>query len=231
MSRWSSITPRGWAAICISLSRTGRTSCCTRRRSGSTVTVPASAGLSSTQARSIGGTSVTPVYRAERVLRWAEVLGGVRERRPFGNIAFAIRARVEGLRDLGPALSPQNAFYFLQGLETLSLRADRHIENTVALATWLGAQPGVVSVNYPGLPEHPHYAYAQAHFPRGVGSVLTFEVEGGRDAGRTLLDSVNLTSRLVNLGDAKTSITHPASTTHAQLAPVALEAAGVSAEC
>ena len=148
---------------------------------------------------------------------------------PFGNIAFAVRARVEGLRDLGPALSPQNAFYFLQGLETLSLRADRHIENTVALATWLGAQPGVLSVNYPGLPEHPHYAYAQAHFPRGVGSILTFEVEGGRDAGRVLLDSVELTSRLVNLGDAKTSITHPASTTHAQLAPVALEAAGVSA--
>lgn len=147
---------------------------------------------------------------------------------PFGNIAFIIRARVEGLRDLGPALSPQNAFYFLQGLETLSLRAERHIENTLALATWLQNQPGVVSVNYPGLPGHPFYGYAQERFPRGVGSILTFELDGGRDAGRTFLDGVTLASRLVNLGDAKTSVTHPASTTHAQLAPEALQAAGVS---
>jgi len=147
---------------------------------------------------------------------------------PFGNIAFIIRARVEGLRDLGPALSPHNAFYFLQGLETLSLRAERHIANTQELAEWLQDQEGVVSVNYPGLPEHPFYDYAQAHFPRGVGSVLTFEVEGGREAGRVFLDSVELASRLVNLGDAKTSVTHPASTTHAQLAPEALLAAGVS---
>lgn len=147
---------------------------------------------------------------------------------PFGNIAFIIRARVEGLRDLGPALSPHNAFYFLQGLETLSLRAERHIENTVKLAEWLKLQAGVTSVNYPGLPEHPFHDYAQKHFPRGVGSVLTFEIEGGRDAGRTFLDNVQLASRLVNLGDAKTSVTHPASTTHAQLAPEALAAAGVS---
>ncbi len=155
--------------------------------------------------------------------------GGLEFYETFGNLAFIIRARVEGLRDLGPALSPQNAFYFLQGLETLSLRAERHIENTEALARWLKAQPGVASVNYPGLPEHPFYDYAQAHFPCGVGSILTFEIEGGRDAGRTFLDSVELASRLVNLGDAKTSVTHPASTTHAQLTPAALLAAGVSA--
>jgi len=147
---------------------------------------------------------------------------------PFGNIAFIIRARVEGLRDLGAALSPQNAFYFLQGLETLSLRAERHVENTQKLAEWLQAQPGVVSVNYPGLPGHPYFERARQHFPRGAGSVLTFEVEGGREAGRVFLDSVKLASRLVNLGDAKTSVTHPASTTHAQLPPDVLKAAGVS---
>lgn len=158
-------------------------------------------------------------------LKFWEVFG---EGGPFGNIAFIIRARVEGLRDLGPALSPQNAFYFLQGLETLSLRAERHIENTQKLAEWLKLQPSVISVNYPGLLEHPYFDYGQKHFPRGVGSILTFEVEGGRDAGRTFLDNVQLASRLVNLGDAKTSVTHPASTTHAQLAPQALLAAGVS---
>jgi O-acetylhomoserine (thiol)-lyase len=155
--------------------------------------------------------------------------GGLRYAEAFGSLAFIVRARVEGLRDLGPALSPHNAFGFLQGLETLSLRAERHIENTQKLAVWLERQPGVVSVNYPGLLEHPHHAYAQAHFPRGVGSVLTFEVAGGREAGRAFLNSVQLASRLVNLGDAKTSVTHPASTTHAQLAPEALAAAGVSA--
>lgn len=148
---------------------------------------------------------------------------------PFGNIAFIIRARVEGLRDQGQALSPQNAFYLLQGLETLSLRADRHCENTLELAQWLKEQPGVTSVNYPGIEGHADYAYAQETFPKGVGSVLTFELAGGREAGRTFLDSVALCSRLVNLGDAKTSVTHPASTTHAQLSTEALAAAGVSA--
>jgi O-acetylhomoserine (thiol)-lyase len=154
--------------------------------------------------------------------------GGLRYAEAFGPLAFIVRARVEGLRDLGPAMAPQNAFYFLQGLETLSLRAERHVANTEALAAWFVEQPGVKSVNYPGLPGHPHYAYAREHFPRGVGSIFTFELEGGREAGRTFLDAVKLASRLVNLGDAKTSVTHPASTTHAQLAPEALRAAGVS---
>lgn len=147
---------------------------------------------------------------------------------PFGNIAFAIRARVEGLRDIGAALAPQNAFLFLQGLETLSLRGERHVQNTQALAEWLQEQPQVTGVNYPGLPDNPFHARAKEHFPRGAGGVLTFEVEGGLEAGKTFLNSVELASRLVNLGDAKTSVTHPASTTHSQLSESELRAAGIS---
>ncbi|HEX7003125.1 MAG TPA: O-acetylhomoserine aminocarboxypropyltransferase/cysteine synthase [Trueperaceae bacterium] len=158
-------------------------------------------------------------------IRFWEVFG---KDGPFGNIAFAIRARVEGLRDIGAALGPQNAFLFLQGLETLSLRAERHIENTQALAEWLQQQPQVVSVNYPGLPGNPYYERARKHFPKGAGGFLTFELEGGSGAGRAFLDSVKLASRLVNLGDAKTSVTHPASTTHSQLSEAQLRAAGVA---
>ena len=147
---------------------------------------------------------------------------------PFGNIAFAIRARVEGLRDIGAALAPQNAFLFLQGLETLSLRADRHVENTRKVAEWLQEQPQVLSVNYPGLPGNPQYERASRDFPKGAGGFLTFELEGGAAAGKAFLNSVKLASRLVNLGDAKTSVTHPASTTHSQLSEAQLRAAGVS---
>lgn len=146
---------------------------------------------------------------------------------PFGNIAFAIRARVEGLRDIGAALGPQDAFLFLQGLESLSLRADRHISNTQQLAEWLVEQPGVASVNYPGLPDNPYFKRAQQHFPKGAGAFLTFELAGGVQAGKTFLNSVKLASNLVNLGDAKTSVTHPASTTHSQLNEEQLLAAGV----
>jgi O-acetylhomoserine (thiol)-lyase len=158
-------------------------------------------------------------------LKFWEVFG---EGGPFGNIAFIIRARVEGLRDIGAALSPQNAFLFLQGLETLSLRADRHVENTLKLATWLKEREQVKSVSYPGLPEHPHYERAQKHFPRGAGGVLTFELSGGYDMGKTFLNGLKLSSRLVNLGDAKTSVTHPASTTHSQLSERERASAGVT---
>ncbi len=147
---------------------------------------------------------------------------------PFGNIAFAIRARVEGLRDIGAALSPQNAFLFLQGLETLSLRADRHVENTQRLAEWLSRREGVVNVNYPGLPDHPLHERARRHYPKGPGAILTFEVEGGVEAGRAFIDALKLASNLVNLGDAKTSVTHPASTTHSQLDAAGLRAAGIA---
>ena len=147
---------------------------------------------------------------------------------PFGNIAFAIRARVEGLRDVGAALSPHNAWLFLQGLETLSLRGERHIQNTHALAQWLLERPEVLSLNHPDLPSHKHHQRAKEHYPNGSGGVLTFEIEGGFEAGKTFLNSVQLASRLVNLGDAKTSVTHPASTTHSQLHEHELQAAGVT---
>lgn len=147
---------------------------------------------------------------------------------PFGNVAFAIRARVEGLRDLGPALSPHNAWLHLQGLETLSLRADRQVATTRALAAWFAEQPGVHHVNHPDLPGHPDHDRARREWPRGAGGVFTFELDGGVDAGRRFLDALVLASRLVNLGDAKTSVTHPASTTHSQLGEAQLLAAGVA---
>jgi O-acetylhomoserine (thiol)-lyase len=148
---------------------------------------------------------------------------------PFGNVAFAIRARVEGLRDLGAALAPQNAWLHLQGFETLSLRADRHVANTATLARWFQAQPGVATVTFPGLPDHPDFERAQRDWPRGAGGVFTFELEGGVEAGKRFLNALQLASRLVNLGDAKTSVTHPASTTHSQLTPEQLRDAGVPA--
>jgi O-acetylhomoserine (thiol)-lyase len=146
---------------------------------------------------------------------------------PFGNVAFAIRARVEGLRDLGASLAPLNAFLHLQGLETLSLRAERQVATTQALAQWLQDQAGVRSVNYPGLSAHPDAERARRDWPRGPGGVLTFELEGGVAAGKRFIDALHLCSRLVNLGDAKTSITHPASTTHSQLSEAQLRDAGV----
>ncbi len=147
---------------------------------------------------------------------------------PFGNIAFAIRARVEGLRDQGQALAPHSAFLLLQGLETLSLRAERHIENTRRLVEWFSEQPGVTSVVYPELEGHPSFERAKRDFPRGAGAVFNFELEGGVEAGKAFLDALQLASRLVNLGDAKTSVTHPASTTHSQLDEAGLLAAGVT---
>ena len=147
---------------------------------------------------------------------------------PFGNVAFAIRARVEGLRDIGAALSPFNAWLHLQGLESLSLRADRIVENTRAIARWLQQQEGVTNVLHPDLPDHPDHERAQRDFPRGAGGVLTFELEGGLEAGKRFLDALELCSRLVNLGDAKTSVTHPASTTHSQLTEEQLAAGGIA---
>jgi len=147
---------------------------------------------------------------------------------PFGNIALAIRARVEGLRDLGAALSPQNAFYFLQGLETLSLRAERHVQNTLALAQWLEAHSEVASVSYPGLKSHAHFDRALKYLPRGAGGVLTFELKGGRAAGEAFVNSVKLSSLLANVGDVRTLVIHPASTTHSQLSKLEQASAGVT---
>jgi O-acetylhomoserine (thiol)-lyase len=149
---------------------------------------------------------------------------------PFGNIAFIIRARVEGLRDLGAALSPFNAFLLLQGLETLSLRVDRHVENALALANWLESHPQVTWVSYPGLESHCYHQRAKKYLKRGFGGVLTFGIQGGLTAGRKFIDSVKLASHLANVGDAKTLVIHPASTTHQQLSETEQRSSGVTPE-
>ncbi|MCE2672020.1 MAG: aminotransferase class I/II-fold pyridoxal phosphate-dependent enzyme [Microcystis sp. 53598_E5] len=149
---------------------------------------------------------------------------------PLGNIAFIIRARVEGLRDFGPALSPFNAFLLLQGLETLSLRVDRHVSNAFALANWLKEQPQVQWVDYPGLPEHPYHERAKKYLKHGFGGVLAFGIRGGFEAGRNFINRVKLASHLANVGDAKTLVIHPASTTHQQLNEEEQRSAGVTPE-
>ncbi len=147
---------------------------------------------------------------------------------PFGNIQFIIRARVEGLRDQGPALSPFNSFLFLQGLETLSLRVQRHCDNTLALAKWLERHPQVAWVLYPGLESHPHHARARKYLRNGFGAVLSFGIKGGLAAGKKFIDGVKLASHLANVGDAKTLVIHPASTTHSQLEENEQKSAGVT---
>jgi O-acetylhomoserine/O-acetylserine sulfhydrylase len=147
---------------------------------------------------------------------------------PFGNIAFIIRARVEGLRDLGPCLSPFNSFLFLQGLETLSLRVQRHVDNCLAIAHWLKTHPAVSWVSYPGLPEHPSHALAKKYLRNGFGAVLAFGIKGGKKAGRRFIDGVKLASHLANVGDAKTLVIHPATTTHQQLSDEEQKASGVT---
>jgi O-acetylhomoserine/O-acetylserine sulfhydrylase len=146
---------------------------------------------------------------------------------PLGNIGFIIKARVEGLRDFGPAISPFNSFLLLQGLETLSLRIDRHVENTVALAKWLQEHPKVESVNYPGLEGNPSYENAKKYFKKGAGSMLNFNVKGDKDAANSVVNNLQLVSHLANVGDAKTLIIQPAVTTHQQLSEEAQRAAGV----
>ncbi|MFW5830632.1 MAG: O-acetylhomoserine aminocarboxypropyltransferase/cysteine synthase family protein [Prolixibacteraceae bacterium] len=145
----------------------------------------------------------------------------------FGNIGFIIKARVEGLRDFGPAISPFNSFLLLQGLETLSLRMDKHVENTLALARWLEQHPKVESVNYPGLESSPSYENAKKYLPKGAGGVLSFNVKGDKAAANSVVNSLELVSHLANVGDAKTLIIQPAATTHQQLPEEAQIAAGV----
>ena len=146
---------------------------------------------------------------------------------PFGNIAFNIRARVEGLRDWGNTISPFNSFLLVQGLETLSLRLERHVQNTQALAEWLEKHPKIEYVNYPGLKSSKYYKLAKQYFPKGPGAVLTFKVKGDADNADKLIDSVKLLSHLANVGDAKSLIIHPAATTHEQLSPEEQIASGV----
>lgn len=146
---------------------------------------------------------------------------------PFGNIGFIIKARVEGLRDYGPALSPFNSFLLVQGLETLSLRMERHVQNTLALAEWLESHPKVESVNYPGLKSSPYYANAAKYLPKGVGGVLSFIVKGSKELAEQVVNNLQLVSHLANVGDAKSLIIQPSATTHSQLPEPAQLAAGV----
>ncbi len=148
---------------------------------------------------------------------------------PFGNIAFIVRARVEGLRDLGPCLSPFNAFLLLQGLETLSLRVERHCSNALQLAQWLQKHPAIAWVAYPGLPDHPSHAAAKKYLRKGqFGSIIVFGIKGGLEAGKRFINKVELASLLANVGDAKTLVIHPASTTHQQLSAADQASAGVT---
>lgn len=139
------------------------------------------------------------------------------DKSPFGNIAFTIRARVEGMRDWGATISPMNSWLMLQGLETLSLRMERHIENTTKLAEWLEKHPKIDYVNYPGLPSSPYHANAKKYLKRGFGSVLTFKIKGEGGNADQMINSLNLISHVANVGDTRTLIIHPASTTHEQL--------------
>jgi O-acetylhomoserine (thiol)-lyase len=148
----------------------------------------------------------------------------------FGPLAFIVKLRVQLLRDIGPALSPFNSWLFIQGLETLPLRIERHSANALAVARWLEADDRVEWVNYPGLPSHATYELAQRYLAGGSGGIITFGVRGGADAGRTLIDSVRLFSLLANVGDAKSLIIHPASTTHQQLDEEGQRASGVTPE-
>lgn len=160
-------------------------------------------------------------------LKFWEVFG---ENNPLGlpNIAFAIRARVEGLRDFGPALSPFNSFLLLQGLETLSLRVQRTVDNTLAIAEWLESHPQVQKVNYPGLKSSPYHELAKKYLRNGFGGVLSFEIKGDKESTSDFINKLELISHLANVGDAKTLIIQPSATTHQQLSDEEQKAAGVT---
>ncbi len=144
------------------------------------------------------------------------------------NLAFVLKARVQLLRDFGPSVAPFNAFLIAQGLETLSLRIERHVANAKQVANWLLDQEQVESVSYAGLPGHPSYERAQKYLPAGAGAVLAFEIAGGADAGRRFVDGLTLHSHVANIGDVRSLVIHPATTTHSQLSPEAQRAAGVT---
>jgi len=146
----------------------------------------------------------------------------------FGNIAFAITSRVMGLRDFGPAIAPLNAFLILTGMETLSLRMQKHCDNALKVAEWLSKDPRVSWVNYAGLPSDRQHKLAQKYCPKGAGAVFTFGLKGGYEAGVHTVSNVKLLSHLANVGDTRSLIIHPASTTHSQLSPKQLEQAGAT---
>ena len=148
----------------------------------------------------------------------------------FGPISYIIKCRVEGLRDIGPCVSPFNAFLFLQGIETLGMRMDRHVSNALAVARYLESHDLIEWVRFPSLPSSPYYATAQKYLPKGAGSVFSFGIKGGYDAGRKFIDNLKMLSHLANVGDARSLVIHPASTTHQQLSAEQQKAAGVDPE-
>ena len=162
---------------------------------------------------------LTEPSRAYHGMKFSEV---------FGNLAFIIRARVEGLRDMGPCMSPFNSFLFLHGVETLTMRMDRHLANTMAVAQHLEKHPAVSWVKYPSLPSSPYYALAQKYTPKGAGAVFSFGIKGGYDAGKRFIDSLKIFSQLANVGDSRSLVIHPSSTTHQQLSATEQQAAGVT---
>jgi O-acetylhomoserine (thiol)-lyase len=153
---------------------------------------------------------------------------GVRFYETFGDFGYIMKARVETLRTFGPALSPFNSFLFIQGLETLHLRMERHCSNALAVAKFLKDHPAVTWVNYPGLPDNPYHELSKKYLPEGVGSIFTFGIKGGKEAGVRFIESVQLLSHLANVGDAKTLVIHPSSTTHRQLTDEEQLTAGVT---
>jgi O-acetylhomoserine (thiol)-lyase len=155
---------------------------------------------------------------------------GMKFSEALGPIAYIIKARVEGLRDMGTALSPFNSFLFLQGIETLSLRMDRHVSNAKAVAEYLAGHAAVAWVKYPGLAGDPYHALAQKYMPKGPGAVFSFGLKGGYEAGKKFVDSLRIFSHLANVGDARSLVIHPASTTHQQLSAEQQKAAGVAPE-
>jgi O-acetylhomoserine (thiol)-lyase len=175
------------------------------------------------------GTTLGGVVVESGRFHWHSVpaYGGLSWSGNFGEYAFLTRLRAEQLRDMGPALAPHSAFLLAQGVETLPYRMEAHVSNARAVAEWLAADKRVTAVNWAGLKSHAHFERAKKYMPLGPGSVFTFELAGGRDVGQRMIESVNLASHLANIGDAKTLIIHPASTTHAQLTHDQLLAAGV----
>jgi O-acetylhomoserine (thiol)-lyase len=153
---------------------------------------------------------------------------GLKFSETFGNIAYIIKARVEGLRDYGPCAAPLNAFLFLQGLETLGLRMERHCANALATAKFLADHASVSWVNHPGLESSPYHAMASRYLPKGAGAVFTFGIKGGIEAGKRFIEGLQLFSHLANVGDAKSLVIHPASTTHSQLSESEQRAAGIT---
>jgi O-acetylhomoserine (thiol)-lyase len=173
------------------------------------------------------GTSIGGIIIDSGNFKWSDKFPAITQPSPgyhgmvfsevFGNLAYIIKVRVEGLRDFGPCISPFNSFLFIQGIETLKFRMEQHSRNALQVAEWLEKQPAVSWVKYPGLKSSPYYALSRKYLPLGQGAILTFGIKGGLEAGKRLIDSVQLFSHLANLGDAKSLIIHPASTTHQQL--------------